>query len=161
MRRRVCTAHTVSQRQAWSVLAVDRSSARYAGRRTDEAELRARTRAAAVERRRFGYRLIRVMLAHQGMALNLKKLHRLFAEERLQMKCRGGRNARPSAVLRLQQRQQADRHGDPGLAPGEFGRTARIAPGKPQQSAFAESFISRLLDELLNETLFPPSRSRR
>ena len=29
-----------------------------------------------------------------------------------------------------------------------------IAPGKPQQNAFAESFIGRLRDEFLNETLF-------
>ena len=29
-----------------------------------------------------------------------------------------------------------------------------MAPGKPQQNAFAESFISRLRDECMNETLF-------
>ena len=29
-----------------------------------------------------------------------------------------------------------------------------IAPGKPQQNAFIESFNERLRDELLNETLF-------
>ena len=29
-----------------------------------------------------------------------------------------------------------------------------IAPGKPQQNAFAESFIGRLRDECLNEALF-------
>jgi putative transposase len=29
-----------------------------------------------------------------------------------------------------------------------------IAPGKPQQNAFIESFNARLRDELLNETLF-------
>ena len=29
-----------------------------------------------------------------------------------------------------------------------------IAPGKPMQNAFIESFIGRLRDELLNETLF-------
>ena len=30
-----------------------------------------------------------------------------------------------------------------------------MAPGKPQQNAFVESFNARLRDELLNETLFP------
>ena len=37
-----------------------------------------------------------------------------------------------------------------------------IAPGKPQQNAFAESFTGRLRDECLNETLFsslPQARS--
>jgi putative transposase len=33
-----------------------------------------------------------------------------------------------------------------------------IAPGKPQQNAFAESFIGRLRDECLNETLFTSLR---
>ena len=31
---------------------------------------------------------------------------------------------------------------------------AYIQPGKPQQNAFVESFIGRLRDECLNETLF-------
>src|SRR5688572_2856369 len=39
-----------------------------------------------------------------------------------------------------------------------------IAPGKPQQNAFVESFIGRLRDERLNETLFvslpKPHRAR-
>ena len=34
-----------------------------------------------------------------------------------------------------------------------------IAPGKPQQNAFAESFIGRLRDECLNETLFTSLRA--
>jgi putative transposase len=34
-----------------------------------------------------------------------------------------------------------------------------IAPGKPVQNAFAESFIGRLRDELLNETLFEHTRA--
>jgi putative transposase len=35
-----------------------------------------------------------------------------------------------------------------------------IAPSKPVQNAFAESFIGRLRDELLNETLFRCCRTR-
>jgi hypothetical protein len=36
-----------------------------------------------------------------------------------------------------------------------------IAPGKPQQNAFAASFIGRLRDECLNETLFTSLRQAR
>jgi transposase InsO family protein len=36
------------------------------------------------------------------------------------------------------------------------GSPPTIAPGKPVQNAFVESFIGRLRDELLNETLFRP-----
>lgn len=44
------------------------------------------------------------------------------------------------AILRWAQERQVEWH--------------YTAPGKPQQNAFAESFIGRLRDELLNETLF-------
>lgn len=36
-----------------------------------------------------------------------------------------------------------------------------IAPGKPQQNAFAESFIGRLRDKCLNETVFTSLRHAR
>jgi putative transposase len=36
-----------------------------------------------------------------------------------------------------------------------------IAPGKPQQNAFVESFNGRLRDECLNETLFTSPRHAR
>jgi putative transposase len=36
-----------------------------------------------------------------------------------------------------------------------------IAPGKPQQNAFAESFIGKLRDECLNETLCTSLRQAR
>jgi Integrase core domain len=38
---------------------------------------------------------------------------------------------------------------------------AEVAPGQPQQNAFAESFIGRLRDECLNETLFTSLRQAR
>jgi putative transposase len=45
----------------------------------------------ASERRRFGYRRIHVMLQRQGIEMNLKKLRRLYGEEKLQVRKRGGR----------------------------------------------------------------------
>lgn len=45
-----------------------------------------------------------------------------------------------TAILRWSQDQEVEWH--------------HIAPGKPQQNAFVESFNGRLRDECLNETLF-------
>ena len=45
----------------------------------------------AQERRRFGYRRIGVMLERQGIHMNHKKLLRLYREEKLQVRKRGGR----------------------------------------------------------------------
>ena len=55
---------------------------------------------------------------------------------------------------RLRQRHGADRHGDLALVQERRVEWHYIAPGKPQQNAFIESFNGRLRDELLNETLF-------
>jgi len=46
------------------------------------------------------------------------------------------------------------RHGDPGWSQEARVEWHYIAPGKPQQNAFVESFKGRLRDELLNVTLF-------
>lgn len=99
----LCEAHEVSQRRACAALAVDRSPVRYVSRRGDDAELRARIRDIATERRRFGYRRVHVLLQREGVQVNHKKLRRLYAEEKLQVKRRGGRKRalgtrRPMAV---------------------------------------------------------------
>jgi len=95
--------HGVSQRRACEVLTVDRSSIRYRSVRPDDAAERAAMKAVAAERRRFGYRRIHIMLERQGIVMNLKKLRRLYREERLQVRKRGGRKRalgtrRPMAV---------------------------------------------------------------
>lgn len=87
----VCDKHGVSQRRACFILAVDRSSVRYTSTRPDDAELREAMKKVASERRRFGYRRIHVMLERQGMVMNQKKLRRLYREEKLQVRKRGGR----------------------------------------------------------------------
>ena len=88
---RVVAVHGVSQRRACEVLAMDRSGVRYRSTRPDDAAERAAMKAVAAERRRFGYRRIHIMLERQGIVMNLKKLRRLYSEERLQVRKRGGR----------------------------------------------------------------------
>lgn len=87
----VCAQHGVSQRRACEVLSVDRSSMRYRSLRPDDAAIREAMKKVASERRRFGYRRIHVMLDRQGIVMNLKKLRRLYREEKLTVRKRGGR----------------------------------------------------------------------
>ena len=220
-----CAVHGVSQRRACAALAVDRSTARYETRRGDDAELRAAIRQVAGERRRFGYRRIEVMLARRGIAMNQKKLRRLYSEEKLQVRRRGGRKRALGTRRPMEMPAAANQRWSLDFVSDAFtdGRRFRIlaviddftreclalvpdtsisgrrvvreldaiiavrgkprtcvsdngteltsmailawtqerrvdwhyiAPGKPTQNAFAESFIGRLRDELLNETLF-------
>jgi putative transposase len=207
------------------VLEVDRSVVRYRSRRPDDAELRGQIRAIAAERRRFGYRRIHLLLKRQDVQVNHKKLRRLYAEERLQVKRRGGRKRalgtrRPmvmpegpnerwsldfvsdaftdsrrfrilaavddftreclalvpdTSLSGVRVARELDtviaRRGRPQTIVSDNGTEFtslailkwsqdtgvdwhHIAPGKPTQNAFAESFIGRLRDECLNETLF-------
>jgi len=52
--------------------------------------VRRRLRSLAAERRRFGYRRLHVLLRREGTIVNHKKPRRLYAEERLQARWRGG-----------------------------------------------------------------------
>ena len=228
-----CDAHGVSERRACSIVGADRSAVRYRHRRADDIAVRTRLKELAAQRRRFGWRRLKLLLEREGVRMNHKKLRRLYAEERLQVRRRGGRKralgtrapmtlpqgpnqrwsldfaadtltdgrrfrilvvlddftreclclladtslsgkrvareldaiiacrgARPllcvsdngteltsNAILRWCQEAKVDWH--------------YIAPGKPQQNAFAESFIGRLRDECLNETLFTSLRQAR
>ncbi len=53
--------------------------------------LRQRLRELAAERRRFGYRRLGWLLAREGRRMNHKKLYRLYREEKLMVRRRGGR----------------------------------------------------------------------
>jgi putative transposase len=221
----LCSGHGVSQRRACSVLQVDRSSVRYKSIRPGDAELREAIRAVAAERRRFGYRRIHVMLQRQGIHMNQKKLRRLYREEKLQVRKRGGRKralgTRRPMVLpdRANERWSLDfvsdaftdgrrfrvlaiiddysreclalvtdtslsgmrvtrelnqllaRRGKPQTIVSDNGTELTsmailkwcqetdiewhyIAPGKPMQNGFVESFNGSFRDECLNETLF-------
>jgi len=228
--RRKAVAHlrnvfAVSERRACRAMAADRSTMRYRSRRPDDAVIRERLRALSAERRRFGYRRLHIMLSREGIHMNLKKLRRLYKEECLQVRRRGGRKralgTRAPMVLPLGPNQRwsldfvsdafddgrrfrilcivddftreciglvADtslsgarvareldavirRRGKPVTVVSDNGTELTsmailkwsqdrkidwhyIAPGKPTQNAFVESFNGRLRDECLNETLF-------
>jgi len=221
----LCTAHEVSQRRACSVLDIDRSSVRYRSVRPDDADLRQAMKQVAAERRRFGYRRVHVMLTRQGWQVNQKKLRRLYRDEKLQVRKRGGRKRalgtrRPMLVperpnerwsldfvsdaftdgrrfrvlaivddfsreclalvadtslsgLRVTRELTAllTRRGRPNTIVSDNGTELTsmavlrwcqatgvgwhyIAPGKPMQNGFIESFNGSFRDELLNEALF-------
>ena len=80
----------MSERRACRVVAVDRSSVRYRRRRPDDDALRERLKALAEERRRFGYRRLWVLLRREGHTVN-KRVYRLYKQERLMVRRRGGR----------------------------------------------------------------------
>ena len=218
-------AFELSERRACRMIGCVRMTVRYCSRRPPDTELRERLKALAHERRRFGYRRLLVLLRREGFIVNHKRLFRLYREERLMVRRRGGRkralgtrapmlapqcpNDRWSVdfvadqfidgrrlrifvvvddctreclalvadssisglrVARELNRLLADR-GKPKMIVSDNGTELTsnailqwaddhkvawhyIAPGKPEQNAFAESFIGRLRDELLNETLF-------
>ena len=84
-------AFGLSERRVCAALGFDRTSMRYRSGRGDDAELRGRLRGLASKRRRFGWRRLMILLAREGIAPNHKKLRRVYAEERLQVRRRGGR----------------------------------------------------------------------
>lgn len=221
----LCSAFDMSERRACKVTGSVRMTVRYRSRRPDDGELRVRLRALAHVRRRFGYRRLLIFLQREGFMVNHKRLFRLYREERLMVRRRGGRKRAlgtraPMTVPQLPNdrwsidfvadqfidgrrlrilvvvddctreclaliadtsisgsrvARELDRllleRGKPKMIVSDNGTELTsnailrwaddhkiawhyIAPGKPTQNAFAESFIGRLRDELLNETLF-------
>ena len=147
-------AYEVSERRACSALGADRTSIRYRNSRPDDTVVRARLRELAAIRRRFGYRRLHILLTREGIVMNHKKLRRLYREERLQVRRRGGRKralgtiraagrartrradclARPSDDVRLRQRRRADWHGDFALVTRDAGGMA-LLPGLAESAA--------------------------
>ena len=84
-------AFELSERRACTILGFDRTSVRYRVSREGDAGLRERLRTLAGERRRFGWRRLMILLAREGTTPNHKRLRRVYVEERLQVRRRGGR----------------------------------------------------------------------
>ena len=94
--RRSAVAHAralfgLSERRACSIVGVARRVVRYRSGRPDDTAIRLRLRALAATRRRFGYRRLGILLAREGITMNRKKLLRIYREEGLKVRRRGGR----------------------------------------------------------------------
>ena len=85
------STYEMSQRRASRVIGCDRTSLRYQCCRPDDGPLRERLTALAQERRRFGYRRLHVLLRREGHAVNRKRVQRIYREEKLTVRRRGGR----------------------------------------------------------------------
>ena len=84
-------AHQMSERRACSLVGADRSMARYRSCRPPDVALRARLRALANERRRFGYRRLFVLLRREGEPSGRNRIYRLYREEGLAVRKRRAR----------------------------------------------------------------------
>jgi putative transposase len=80
-----------SQRRACSLVGLAPKVYRHRSRRADDGVLRTRLKELAAVRRRFGYRRLHLLLRREGFAVNHKKLYRIYREERLVVRKRGGR----------------------------------------------------------------------
>ena len=76
----------VSERRACRVLKAPRSTQQYKSRRDDQADLKQRIREIAQTRVRYGYRRIHVLLKREGLAVNPKRVYRLYKEMGLQLR---------------------------------------------------------------------------
>lgn len=85
------TAHEVSERRACRALGVLRALFRYRSTRPPDIKLRERLKVLAGERHRFGYRRLAVFLRREGFNDNIKKIHRIYKEEKLMVRRRKGR----------------------------------------------------------------------
>ena len=83
--------HEMSERRACKAIGCCRMTIRYQSTRSEDGVLRERMIVLARERRRFGYRRLHVLLKREGHKVNHKKLFRLYREERLTVRRRGGR----------------------------------------------------------------------
>lgn len=81
--------YAFSERHACRLVGIGRASARYRGQPVaDEAVLRGRLRELAAERPRFGYRRLHALLRREGIAVNHKRVERLYRAEDLAVRRR-------------------------------------------------------------------------
>jgi putative transposase len=89
----------VSERRACRATNIPRSTVRYERQKDENEWLRARLKALAAQRRRFGSPRLTVLLRREGHIVNHKRVERIYREEGLQLKKRKKR--RQTSALRI------------------------------------------------------------
>ena len=79
----IMTEHRLSERQACRLLEVTRGTYRYEAVPDRNQDLRAVLIALAHEKKSYGYRRLWAVLTRRGWKVNLKRVHRLYREEKL------------------------------------------------------------------------------
>jgi len=93
--RHVEVEYEMSERHACRLLGLARSTHRYRARRSErDGALRAKLKELAAKRMRFGYRRLTALLVREGLAVNHKRVYRLYREEGLAMRIRQRRRIR-------------------------------------------------------------------
>ncbi len=82
--------HNISQRRAFKLVEMNRSVGRYITKKREN-EICEKIKTIAMERPRFGYRRIHVVLRKNGLKINHKKLFRLYSAMGLKVRKRGSR----------------------------------------------------------------------
>lgn len=84
---------TISERRACQLMGISRTVLRYEPRpEADGGQLRGRIAELAAQRRRFGYRRIHALLRREGARVNVKRVHRLYQLDGLQVRRRRRRH---------------------------------------------------------------------
>lgn len=96
--RRVAAQHVqerwaYSERRACGLVSVGRSTARYLVHGRSDVLVRTRLRELAVEKRRYGYRRLHVLLRREGVLVNHKCVERIYREEGLSVRRRKRKRA--------------------------------------------------------------------
>jgi len=78
----------ISLRRACGLMKMQTSSYYYQHLPRPDGALRAALKEAAAKRRRWGYRMLAVLMRRQGFQDNLKRIYRVYCEEKLQVKVR-------------------------------------------------------------------------
>lgn len=83
--------YKLSQRRAFRLVDLHRSVGQYISKKEGDEKLCATIKSIALERPRFGYRRIHLIMRKNGLKINHKKLFRLYKEMGLKVRKRGSR----------------------------------------------------------------------